>query len=104
MLIMNYEFKKGFFFVRLSGKLDKYSYSGFMLELNNIILKTGLNKIVINIDNVEITDNNYLNKILKYVKKCSNKGILMFICDSNTLIRDNSIFKIDYEKEVYNYI
>lgn len=104
MLIMNYEFKRGFFFVRLSGSFNKYNYSNFILELENIILKIGLNKIVINIDNVKDNNSRYLNKILDYIKKCSTRHILVFVCDSNMLIRDNDILKINCEKEVYNYI
>ena len=104
MLIMNYEFKKGFFFVRLSGMINEYNYNSFVLELDNIIVKAGLNKIVINIDNVKKMDSKYLDKILEHIKECSNIGILVFICDSNTIVRDNCILKINYEKEVYNYI
>ena len=104
MLVMNYEFKRGFFFVRLSGKIDKYNYDSFMIELDNIIIKTGLNKIVININNVKNMSNEYMDKILNYIKKCSKKNILIFICDSNTIIGDTEILKINCEREVYNYI
>ena len=101
---MNYEFKRGFFFVRLSGKVSSYNYNSFLMELDNIIIKTGLNKIVLNINNVKNMGSEYMNKILNYIKKCSKKNILIFFCDSNTIIGDNDILKINNEREVYNYI
>ena len=104
MLIMEYEFRRGFFFVRLSGNINKNNYFSFIEELDNIIEKTGLNKIVINIDNISKIDKKYINRLLKYIKCNTYKGILILICDNNTLINNDNILKICYEKEVYNYI
>lgn len=104
MLNIEYEFKKGFFFVRLSGTITKNNYNEFIKELNGIITNTGLNKIVINIDNITNIEKNIHNKILKYINKKLYKGILILICDSKLLLKDDNVLKINYETETKSFI
>jgi len=104
MLNIEYEFKKGFFFVRLYGVLAKDNYNKFIKELNNIITKTGLNKIVINIDNITNIEKSMFSKLLKYIKKKSYKGILILICDNKILLKNDNILKINYEYEIKSFI
>jgi anti-anti-sigma factor len=108
MLDISYEFRRGFFFVRLSGDITKKNYNIFIKELNIIIKRIGLNKIVLNIDSIKSIDVCCLNNLLKYLKKITYKGILILICDSKACLSEkifkNIIPRISYETEVYNLI
>ena len=69
MLKINYEFRKGIFFVRLIGDLDKNNYYKQENFLEELISYNGFKQVVINTDllrNVDIYGINYLinfNKI-----------------------------------------
>ena len=107
MLNISYEFTKGFFFVRLEGNITKNNYRYFLEELKDIIQRTGLKKIVINVEKINSIDVLWLNKLLKFLKKALYKGITVLMCDNNLVLTSrifNLIPRISYEQEVYNMI
>lgn len=107
MLNIEYEFRRGFFFVRLSGKITSNSYYKFIKELNKIIEDIGLKNIVININNIKEIDLECISRLLEYLRSYIYTGNLLIICDNNRLF-SKRLFKIipsiDSEYEVYNLI
>jgi anti-anti-sigma regulatory factor len=108
MLNISYEFRYGFFFARLSGHITKNNYNSFIEELNTIINKVGIKRIVLNIDNIKSIDICCMSKLTKYVKEITYKEILILLCDNKSLLSKRGfkdiISTISYEKEVYNFI
>ena len=105
MLKINYEFRKGIFFVRLIGDLDKNNYYKQENFLEELISYNGFKQVVINTDllrNVDIYGINYLinfNKILR--SKITN----LVLCDKTNIWRTlfgNQIQHINNELEVFN--
>ena len=105
MLKINYEFRKGIFFVRLIGDLDKNNYYKQENFLEELISYNGFKQVVINTDllrNVDIYGINYLinfNKILR------NKNTNLVLCDKTNIWRTlfgNQIQHINNELEVFN--
>lgn len=103
-LNIDYEFKRGFLFVRLFGSIGVDNYSSFIKELDDIVIGIGIKKIVLNIDNITDIDIGCLNKLLKYIKVKVYSGILILICDNKVFLSDDTLLKINYEKEVYNLV
>ena len=105
MLKINYEFRKGIFFVRLIGDLDKNNYYKQENFLEELISYNGFKQVVINTDllrNVDIYGINYLinfNKILR------SKNTHLVLCDKTNIWRTlfgNQIQHINNELEVFN--
>ena len=105
MLKINYEFRKGIFFVRLIGDLDKNNYYKQENFLEELISYNGFKQVVINTDllrNVDIYGINYLinfNKILR------SKNTNLVLCDKTNISRTlfgNQIQHINNELEVFN--
>ena len=105
MLKINYEFRKGIFFIRLIGDLDKNNYYKQENFLEELISYNGFKQVVINTDllrNVDIYGINYLinfNKILR------SKNTKLVLCDKTNIWRTlfgNQIQHINNELEVFN--
>lgn len=105
MLKINYEFRKGIFFIRLIGDLDKNNYYKQENFLEELISYNGFKQVVINTDllrNVDIYGINYLinfNKILR------GKNTNLVLCDKTNIWRTlfgNQIQHINNELEVFN--
>ena len=105
MLKINYEFRKGIFFIRLIGDLDKNNYYKQENFLEELISYNGFKQVVINTDllrNVDIYGINYLinfNKILR------SKNTNLVLCDKTNISRTlfgNQIQHINNELEVFN--
>lgn len=56
MLKINMEFKKGILFIRLEGTLNKNTKEQFNNEVIALVLKDGINMIVVNLDKVNEID------------------------------------------------
>ena len=103
MLRINTEFRKGVFFIRLTGKIENNNY----LESIDVIRENiGIRYIVLNIENIEFVDINTINHIIDYNNKLlKNKGCLL-ICDKNQ--NRNRLFKkikkINCEIEAFSLI
>ncbi len=81
MLKLNFEFRKGIFFIRLIGDLNKESYRLIDDEVKELITLNKFKYIVINTNhlrNVDIDGLNYITKI--YFLTRENKSNLV-ICD-----------------------
>ena len=105
MLKINYEFRKGIFFIRLIGDLDKNNYYKQENFLEELISYNGFKQVVINTDllrNVDIYGINYLinfNKILR------SKNTNLVLCDKTNIWRTLFFFffqHINNELEVFN--
>ena len=93
MLKINFEFRKGIFFIRLIGDLTKESYSKTESRLLALINENKFKYIVINtnyLDKVDFDGLNYITKIY-YIAKENNSNLI--ICDKmqifKILLNDN---------------
>lgn len=103
MLNINYEFRKGIFFIRLIGDLNKESYKEKESELEELILNNKFKYIVINTNYLKTVDLDGLNYITKisYMIKENNSDLV--ICDKFKLMKtllNNNIPNIEDELEV----
>ncbi len=103
MLKISFEFRKGIFFIRLIGNLNKESYKQIEVELNSLINDNKFKFIVINtnyLNEIDLTGLNYLTKL--YYMTIENKSNLI-ICDKFKIIKtlfNNNVPNIEDELEV----
>ena len=102
MLKINFEFRKGIFFIRIIGNLTTSS-SQLKDNLLNIITENKFKYIVLNtnyIKNIDLSGLNYLTKIY-YITKENNCNLIL--CDRFKIIKElfnNNIPNIENEIEV----
>lgn len=91
MLDIDIEFRRGVLFVRIIGSLIESTKNKFKNEIKNIIDRSGIINIVINLDNVDKIDNNGLNCLyeLKEVIEKENGNIV--ICNTPVKL-ENKLF------------
>jgi len=103
MLKIEFEFRKGIFFIRLIGDLNKESYKEQELEIEKLIMDNGFKYIVLNtnhLSTIDLDGLNYLTKISYIIKE--NKSDLI-ICDKFKIFKvltNNNIPNIEDEIEV----
>lgn len=103
MLKINYEFRKGIFFLRLIGELNKKNYLKNEDVISEIIKINKFKYIVINtnyLEKIDITGLNYILKICNMTKE-TNSSIV--ICDKSKIINklfNYNIPNIESELEV----
>ena len=103
MIEISFEFRKGIFFVRLIGDLNKESYKDIERELNELITRNKFKYIVINtnyLKRIDLIGLNYITEIV-YITMESNSNLV--ICDRrNTISRllNQSVPNIKTELEV----
>lgn len=103
MLKINFEFRKGIFFIRLIGDLTKETYLKNETKLMSLINDNRFKYIVINTNYLNKIDLNGLNYITKiyYITKENQSNLV--ICDKmkifKTLLNEN-VLCIDDEIEV----
>lgn len=103
MLTINFEFRKGIFFIRLFGDLNKASYTIKETEITELIIKNKFKYIVLNtnyLKTIDIDGINYLTKIL-YITKENKTNLIL--CDKFKMIKtllNNNIPNIESELEV----
>ena len=103
MLKINFEFRKGIFFIRLIGNLNNKNYQQNEILLKDLIIENKFKYIVINtnyLNNVDLDGLNYLLEIF-YITKMNESNLI--ICDKNSIIKrllNNSIPSIKEEIEV----
>ncbi len=101
MLNINFEFRKGIFFIRLFGNLADNTYKNKVLYLRKIIKDNRLKYVVLNtnyLKNISLDGLNYLTKNLLTIK---NTNII--ICDKTKIIKtllNGSVVTIEDELEV----
>ncbi len=103
MLKISFEFRKGIFFIRLIGNLNKETYKLKASELEDLIIKNKFKYIVINTNHlkeIDFTGLNYLTKIY-YITKENQSNLI--ICDKFNILRtllNNNVPVIESELEV----
>lgn len=103
MLKINFEFRKGIFFIRLIGNLNNKNYKRNEILLKDLIVENKFKYIVINtnyLNNVDLDGLNHLLEIF-YITKINESNLI--ICDKNSIIKrllNNSIPSIKEEIEV----
>ena len=103
MLKISFEFRKGIFFFRLIGDLNKSSYKDRENEITNLLIENKFKYIVINTNYLKKIDwdgLNYITKICYMTKK--NKSNLV-ICDRYNIFNrllNNNIPNIKNELDV----
>ena len=87
MLEINFEFRKGIFFMRLIGNLCNKNYYNKKEQIKNLIIYNQFKYIVINTNYIEQVDLEGLNDLLEifYVTKESNSNLV--ICDKNNIFK-----------------
>ena len=103
MLNIGYEFRKGIFFVRLFGDLNKTTYLSQEKELTNLINYNQFKYIVINTNYLKSIDLNGLNYLTKIICMTKQNDCNLIICDKFKVIKtllNNNIQSISNELEV----
>jgi len=87
MLTVGTEFRKGIFFVRLKGDLNKNTISKLEKRVTNVVKKNGIRNIVFNFTNLKSIDIKGINSIFynyEIIKENKGKSLL---CGNNDRIR-----------------
>ncbi len=88
MLKLIFEFRKGIFFIRLIGNLNKDSYLIVEDEIRELIEDNHFKYIVINtnyLETIDLTGLNYITKIYYLIKE--NKSNLI-LCDKTNKLKE----------------
>ena len=103
MLKINYEFRKGIFFLRLIGELNKNNYLKNDDIISEIIKINKFKYIVINTNYLEKIDMTGLSYILKICNMTKESNSSIVICDKSKMINklfNYNIPNIESELEV----
>jgi len=87
MLKINFEFRKGIFFIRLIGELNKETSTQFENELKSLIVINKFKYIVINTNylrTIDLSGLNYLTKIC-YIAYENQSNLV--ICDKSNVLK-----------------
>lgn len=88
MLDINFEFRKGVLFIRLSGTLDRTTVSKLKNEVTDMIKDNGIRNVVFNLSNLESIDMRGINNLLYNYELCrNNKGRTLICGIDNPLVR-----------------
>ena len=99
MLKINFEFRKGIFFIRLIGNMNSKNSKEYEKEIKDLLTLNKFKYIVINVNKLNSIDHygiNYLNNIYHITK---NNHSNLVLCDKFKLL-NNIIPSIDDELEV----
>jgi len=103
MLNINFEFRKGIFFLRLSGSLNKETYQQKEQEIKQLIIQNKFKYIVINTNNLNNIDLDGLNCIIKLCHITEENQSNLVICDKSNIFKrllNNNFPNINDELEV----
>lgn len=103
MLKINFEYRKGIFFIRLIGNLNNQNYKQKDKILRNLITENNFKYIVINTNYLKKVDLDGLNYLLEIFYITKNNQSELVICDKNKFFErllHNSIPSIKEEIEV----
>lgn len=88
MLDINYEFRKGILFIRLSGTLNKNTVEKLQNEVTDMIKDNGIRNVVFNVSDLNVIDIKGINSLLYNYELCrSNKGQSLLCGLKNSLVR-----------------
>ena len=98
MLNVNYEYKGGVLFVRLSGNLDSRNIYLLSNSIKQVVKIGGIRYTVINLENVYALNDSYIRFLMEDIKDTK-----VYLCGYNS---DNygSDCLLSREKNIFNYI
>lgn len=103
MLKINYEFRKGIFFIRLIGNLNNKNYKQEDIKLKEIIIENKFKYVVINTNYLKKVDMDGLNYLLEIFDVTKDIESNLVICDKNSIFKrllNDTIPSIKEEIEV----
>ena len=103
MLKINLEYRKGILFIRLKGKLTRFTYPSLLNYLSPLINEKGIKYLVINLDCIKLIDKmgkEAIKIIITEVKKNHGYGI---ICNTKTKF-DDSIRVVENELKAFTLL
>lgn len=90
MLDINYEFRKGIFFIRLIGEMNDKKYHNVKANLEELISINKFRYIVLNTNNINKIDLEGLKYILEIYQTSKKADSQLIICDKSNII--NKLF------------
>lgn len=87
MLKISFEFRKGIFFLRFIGELNKETYQKKDLEIKELLIQNNFKYIVINtnhLNKIDLTGLNYLLEICYLTKEIESN---LVICDRFNIVK-----------------
>lgn len=103
MLRINFEFRKGIFFIRLIGNLNNQNYKKDDIKLKKLIIENKFKYIVINTNYLNKVDLDGLNYLLEIFYITTKNESNLIICDKSSIFErllNNNIPSIKDELEV----
>ena len=89
MLKIDMEFRKGILFIRLVGKLNKYTVNVINDNVIPVILKHGLKFIVVNLDKLYSIDSEGIEMLIKLNELVSRWNGKTTLCSINKYMKDD---------------
>ena len=83
------EFRKGILFIRLEGKLNKYTVNEINDNVIPVILKHGLKFIVVNLDKLYSIDSEGIEMLIKLNELVSRWNGKTTLCSINKYMKDD---------------
>lgn len=87
MLNINYEFRKGILFIRLTGELNKNTVWKLKHEINDMIEDNGITNVVFNVSKLMSIDDDGINCLLDNFKLCKYNNGSALLCGVNNNIK-----------------
>ena len=87
MLKINFEFRKGIFFIRLIGNLNNQNYKQKAQTLKDLIIDNEFKYIVINTNYLENIDLDGINSLIETFNIAKNNKGNLVLCDKKSIFK-----------------
>lgn len=110
MFLITTKVNKGIIFLRLYGSLNKRTIKEFSDEINYLLYEQGTKRLVINFDEVNITNDaifsTILNKLIEIFLSCGEVALCGLSQDRKKYIgsRRDQLFFVDSELDAFQYL
>lgn len=94
------EFRKGIFFIRLSGSLDKNTVNLLNKEIENLIKENGFKNIVFNIEKLNNIDIKGISTLFYNYEISRNNNRNLMICG----LKDETVIRKMKKSRLLNYV
>ena len=94
------EFRKGIFFIRLSGSLDKNTVNILNKNIENLIKENGFKNIVFNIEKLTHIDIKGISALFYNYEISKNNNRTLMICG----LKDESVIRRMKKSRLFNYV
>lgn len=101
MLKIELEFRKGILFVRLNGKLNKYTKNKLDEEVLPVILKHGIVNLVINLDKLTSIDTYGINALININSVVYSLNGKLIVCSISNDEVKNKLNNKEYVSKFY---